>query len=86
MRYLALTDDDETIRSLGTGPSFGEPGSVPHVLRQLLREHFADIKDLFEMEPTLAERSFDENRRRLFEPEPLNGFKDLAWERRVMTQ
>lgn len=83
IRYLALTDDDEEVRYYA---SINERLSVSQGIRDLLRNHLADMEDLIEFEPKLSERFFDVSRRRLFEPEPLNGFKDLAWERRILSR
>lgn len=82
IRYLALTDDDEQVRWTASGTGFGEaPSSVPRALRQLLREHYADIADLVDFLPHSEPGDLDRSRTELFQPEPLNSFKDPRWER-----
>jgi len=80
--YLALTDDDEDIRH-NASINFGVRASVPHLLACLLRDHQEDISDLVDYMPRLVNVKCVADRRALFEPEPLNGFKDPSWERLV---
>lgn len=87
IRYLALTDEDEAVRDMASGPSFSAtPSSVPRALRVLLRAHSESVSDLIDFVPCGDPRALASGRKALFEAEPLNGFKDPAWERQALQE
>lgn len=89
--YLAITDDEEEIREMAcrnfsiVGRS---PGSVASHLRFLLSQRRECIDDLRGTTPHWLQgnRYRDLARERLFEPEPLNCFRDSQWEGTVLSQ
>lgn len=85
IHYLALTDEDEDLREIASGPCFtSTPGCVARVLGRLLKSHTALIADLLTYMPTSSPDILDSGRKALFEAEPLNCFKDPDWEARAV--
>lgn len=88
LQYLALTDDDEDIRMMAAGPNFAFQSrnkSIPFNLRMLIREYSSVLgESLLEFMPSLPDDHLCASRRTLFEPEPLNTFKDRRWEQQFL--
>lgn len=89
--YLAITDDEEEIREMACRHFLAtdqSPVSVASHLRFLLGQRRALIEDLRGSIPhwLQGDRYRDLARERLFEPEPLNCFRDAQWEATVLSQ